>query len=208
MGQLYIKHLPDRSARGPRAGNDRRRSRAACSQRPSISIGPLRRARHRPDPCRCIFPTAELRQAAREVARETFVLLQNRGECCRSHPRRAPIAVIGPLADAPRDQFGPHGARGHAEDSVSVLREFANAPRSPASTYAMLPVATSCAGIPTACCRRRRRPRASDLILADFWRAAGAFGRGRVAGPSDAERQAGRDPSRRSQPPENRSSSC
>jgi beta-glucosidase len=31
------------------------------------------------------------------------------------------IAVIGPLADAPHDQMGPHAARGHKEDSVTIL---------------------------------------------------------------------------------------
>jgi beta-glucosidase len=29
--------------------------------------------------------------------------------------------VIGPLADAPHDQMGPHAARGHKEDSVTIL---------------------------------------------------------------------------------------
>jgi beta-glucosidase len=32
------------------------------------------------------------------------------------------IAVVGPLADAPHDQMGPHAARGHKEDSVTILQ--------------------------------------------------------------------------------------
>jgi beta-glucosidase len=73
------------------------------------------------DPTRVdrIFPSAESRQAAREVARETFVLLQNRGNVLPVDKGVRSIAVIGPLADAARDELGPHAARGHAQDSVT-----------------------------------------------------------------------------------------
>jgi beta-glucosidase len=48
------------------------------------------------------------------------VLLQNRGEVLPVSPQVRSIAVVGPLADAARDQLGPHGARAHAEDSVTL----------------------------------------------------------------------------------------
>jgi beta-glucosidase len=67
------------------------------------------------------FPTPESRQAAREVARETLVLLQNRDDVLPVKQNVRSIAVIGPLADAARDQLGPHAARGHAEDSVTLV---------------------------------------------------------------------------------------
>lgn len=121
MGQLYIRHIPSevRAGRVPEAVVDeavrrvlRTKVRMGLFDKPDIDAS-------RVD---AIFPTPESRRAAREVARETLVLLQNRGNVLPIAPHTRSIAVIGPLADAPRDQIGPHGARGHAEDSVSVLK--------------------------------------------------------------------------------------
>ncbi|WP_052003504.1 glycoside hydrolase family 3 N-terminal domain-containing protein [Microvirga sp. BSC39] len=120
MGLLYIKHLPDevRAGRVPESVIDesvrrvlRTKFRMGLFDRPDI------------DPSRSdsIFPSAESRQMAREVARETFVLLQNRGGVLPVPASARSIAVIGPLADAPHDQMGPHAARGHKEDSVTIL---------------------------------------------------------------------------------------
>ena len=121
MGQLYIKHIPAevRAGRVPEATVDEAVRRVL---RTKINIGLFDKPDIDPTHVDSIFPTAESRQASREVARETFVLLQNRGDVLPVAPTTRSIAVIGPLADAPRDQFGPHGARGHAEDSVTVLR--------------------------------------------------------------------------------------
>lgn len=121
MGQLYIRHIPSevRAGRVPEAVVDeavrrvlRTKVRMGLFDKPDIDAS-------RVD---AIFPTPESRRAAREVARETLVLLQNRGNVLPIAPHTRSVAVIGPLADAPRDQIGPHGARGHAEDSVSVLK--------------------------------------------------------------------------------------
>jgi beta-glucosidase len=120
MGLLYIKHLPDevRAGRVPESVVDesvrrvlRTKFRMGLFDRPDI------------DPSRtdAAFPSPESRQVAREVARETFVLLQNRGEVLPLAPSVRSIAVVGPLADAPHDQMGPHAARGHKEDSVTIL---------------------------------------------------------------------------------------
>ena len=121
MGQLYIEHLPDevRAGRVPESVIDqavrrilRTKFRLGLFDQPAI------------DPTRtdADFPTAEARQAAREVARETLVLLQNRGDLLPVKPGTRSIAVIGPLADAPQDQMGPHAARGHKEDTVTILQ--------------------------------------------------------------------------------------
>ncbi|WP_421682492.1 beta-glucosidase BglX [Stutzerimonas urumqiensis] len=61
------------------------------------------------------------RQAAREVARTSLVLLENRN---RTLPldRHATIALVGPLADAPIDMMGSWSAAGVAGQSVT-LRE-------------------------------------------------------------------------------------
>jgi beta-glucosidase len=69
----------------------------------------------------------EHREAAREVARKSLVLLKNEpGLLPLSGQRR--ILVTGPLADAPGDLLGPWHARGEAKDAPSVLaalREYA-----------------------------------------------------------------------------------
>jgi len=120
MGLLYIKHLPNevRAGRVPESVIDesvrrvlRTKFRMGLFDRPDI------------DPSRVdsTFPSAESRQMAREVARETFVLLQNSGGVLPVPASARSIAVIGPLADAPHDQMGPHAARGHKEDSVTIL---------------------------------------------------------------------------------------
>lgn len=120
MGLLYIKHLPDevRAGRVPESVIDesvrrvlRTKFRMGLFDRPDI------------DPSRVdsAFPSAQSRQMAREVARETFVLLQNRGDVLPVPASARSIAVVGPLADAPHDQMGPHAARGHKEDSVTIL---------------------------------------------------------------------------------------
>ncbi len=120
MGLLYIKHLPDevRAGRVPESVVDesvrrvlRTKFRMGLFDAPDI------------DPSRVdsAFPSPESRQVAREVARETFVLLQNRGDVLPVPVSARSIAVIGPLADAPHDQMGPHAARGHKEDSVTIL---------------------------------------------------------------------------------------
>jgi beta-glucosidase len=115
-----------------------------------------------------VFPSAESHQVAREVARETLVLLQNRNDVLPIAKGVRSIAVIGPLADAPHDQLGPHAARGHKEDSVTILqgiRERAGAARirvehAPACdlfcrTTDQLPAAIAAA-------------KASDLVIAVF----------------------------------------
>ncbi|WP_210493292.1 beta-glucosidase BglX [Microvirga antarctica] len=120
MGQLYIKHVPTevRAGRIPEAVVDEAVRRVL---RTKVRLGLFEKPDIDPTRVDSIFPTAESRQAAREVARETMVLLKNRDAVLPIAPTTRSIAVIGPLANAPRDQIGPHGARGHQEDSVSIL---------------------------------------------------------------------------------------
>ncbi|HEV8444940.1 MAG TPA: glycoside hydrolase family 3 N-terminal domain-containing protein [Steroidobacteraceae bacterium] len=67
--------------------------------------------------------SAANRQAAREVARKSIVLLKNDGNLLPlgTAPGRRRILVTGPLADAPDDLLGPWHARGEGKDAVSVL---------------------------------------------------------------------------------------
>jgi len=59
--------------------------------------------------------------AARELAREAIVLLENDGGVLPLAAGARTIAVIGPLADAPGEQLGVWAAAGRAADSVTPL---------------------------------------------------------------------------------------
>jgi len=120
MGQLYIKHLPDevRAGRVPESVVDESVRRVL---RTKFRMGLFDRPDTDGSRTEAGFPSPEARRAAREVARETLVLLQNRDDVLPIRPGIRSIAVVGPLADARHDQMGPHAARGHKEDSVTVL---------------------------------------------------------------------------------------
>jgi beta-glucosidase len=120
MSGFYVKHLPDevRAGRVPSSVVDEAVRRVL---RVKFRLGLFERPDIDPSRVDAIFPSPESRQAAREVARETFVLLQNRGDVLPIGAEVRSVAVVGPMADAPRDQQGPHGARAHAEDAVSVV---------------------------------------------------------------------------------------
>jgi beta-glucosidase len=120
MGGFYRAHLADEIAAGRVPMNIvddavrrvlRVKFRMGLFERPDI------------DPSRvdAIFPSPEARQAAREITRETLVLLQNHEDTLPIKQSVRRIAVVGPLSEARRDQLGPHGARAHAEDAVSVV---------------------------------------------------------------------------------------
>lgn len=66
------------------------------------------------------------RKEAREVARESLVLLKNRLETLPLK-KSGTIAVVGPLADSKRDMMGSWSASGVADQSVTVLAGIQNA---------------------------------------------------------------------------------
>jgi beta-glucosidase len=118
-GGLYDAHLADevRAGRVPESAVDeavrrvlRVKFRLGLFERPGI------------DPARvdAVFPTRESREAARMVARESLVLLHNRDGLPLSPGIRS-LAVVGALAASAKDQLGPHAARGHGEDTVTIL---------------------------------------------------------------------------------------
>lgn len=63
---------------------------------------------------------AERRALARDVARRSIVMLQNRGGVLPL-AGDARIAVIGPLADARREMLGPWAGAGNGDDAVGIL---------------------------------------------------------------------------------------
>lgn len=66
------------------------------------------------------------RKEAREVARESMVLLKNRLETLPLK-KSATVAVVGPLADSKRDVMGSWSAAGVVDQSVTVLTGIKNA---------------------------------------------------------------------------------
>jgi len=58
---------------------------------------------------------------ARRVARESAVLLKNENKTLPLNPKMGSVAVIGPLADSPRDQLGTWVFDGKAENSITPL---------------------------------------------------------------------------------------
>ncbi|WP_438283132.1 beta-glucosidase BglX [Pseudomonas alabamensis] len=59
------------------------------------------------------------RQAARDVARRSLVLLENRDQTLPLK-KASTIALVGPLADAPFDMMGSWAAAGRGEQSITV----------------------------------------------------------------------------------------
>jgi beta-glucosidase len=64
---------------------------------------------------------ARRRGVAREAARRSMVLLQNRGGVLPFPAAPGRIALIGPLADAPAQMLGPWAGGGRGDEAVSVL---------------------------------------------------------------------------------------
>jgi beta-glucosidase len=120
MGQLYIRHLPEevRAGRVPERAIDEAARRIL---RAKFRLGLFDKPDADPSHTDAVFPQAESRAAAREVAAESIVLLRNLGKALPIADSVKSIAVIGPLADAARDQLGSHAARGHASDGPSLL---------------------------------------------------------------------------------------
>ncbi len=69
----------------------------------------------------------ENRALAREVARESIVLLKNEGDVLPISKKAKNIALIGPLADNQADMLGSWSGAGRAEDVVTVLKGLKNA---------------------------------------------------------------------------------
>jgi len=78
---------------------------------------PYRRGSARPRPA----GAAERRELAREAARRAIVLLTCRSGILPLSPETLRIAVIGPLAAAPREMLGPWASAGRGENAVSIL---------------------------------------------------------------------------------------
>ena len=118
---LFLRHLPEevRAGRVPESAVDaavrrvlRLKFGLGLFDRPVIAAEGAEEKLLRP----------ETRRLAREAARASLVLLQNRGDLLPIDPARVRrIAVIGPFADSAWDQVGPHEGAGQEWDAVTIL---------------------------------------------------------------------------------------
>ena len=118
MGYAYVDHLPDAVARGlcTTADVDRCVRRVlAFKERLGLFADPYRRCRARAE------ARSSFRPLAREAAGRSIVLLKNEEFLVPIAPGRQRIAVLGPLADAPREMVGSWAAKGDPAACVGVL---------------------------------------------------------------------------------------
>jgi len=86
-------------------------------QRLGLFDDPYRRGSAWPHAARDV----ERRELAREVGRRAIVLLTHRAPVLPLSPEVRRIALVGPLAHAPRDMLGPWASAGRAADAVTIL---------------------------------------------------------------------------------------
>ncbi len=66
--------------------------------------------------------TKEHRDAARDIARKSMVLLKNKDNLLPLNKNIKTIALIGPLADNQKDLLGPWCARGNKKDVITIMQ--------------------------------------------------------------------------------------
>lgn len=123
MATAYTRGLPEALARGLVAMDDI----DACVRRVlalKAALGLF------DDPYRTRAPvmtperTAGHRAAAREAARRSIVLLQNRNERLPVTAPPGRVAMLGPLADSAEEMLGPWSGAGRGEEMVSLAAGF------------------------------------------------------------------------------------
>ena len=117
---VYIRGLPEALERGLVAmtGIDASVRRVLeLKERLGLFDDPYRRGSTGPDDA----GAAERRELAREAGRRAIVLLTQRNGILPLSPEMRRIALIGPLAAAPREMLGPWASAGRCENAVSIL---------------------------------------------------------------------------------------
>lgn len=89
--------------------------------RVKIGLGLFERPAPDPKAVAAVTLTPAHRQAAREVARESIVLLKNDGNLLPPPPTSQSLAVVGPLADSGEDQIGFWSAQGKGSEATTIL---------------------------------------------------------------------------------------
>jgi beta-glucosidase len=190
-GRLFPTHLPAlvRSGRVPMARIDDAVTRVL---RVKHRLGLFDPARRLPDPATAAaaLATPETREAARETARRSAVLLKNDAATL---PLAAPpkkIAVIGAAAADPSDHMGAWGAAGRREEAPTLLDELTRRLAGRSEVTFTEPCDDACRstdGFPAAVAAAK----AADLVVAvlgePWWMTAEATSRTRLGLPNHQE---------------------
>lgn len=120
MSGYFAKHLVDevRAGRVPESRVDDAVRRVL---RVKLRSGLFERPQPDPALANAAALTPDLRDAARDIARDTMVLLRNEGDLLPLREDVKNIAFVGYLGGDSGEQLGPHEARGQAADAVSLL---------------------------------------------------------------------------------------
>jgi len=119
---LYLRELPALARRDPRlsrAIDDAVRRVLQAKQSLGLFDDPYRYSDVAREAARTSTP--EARALSREAARESLVLLENRGQILPLPKGLATLAVIGALADDTRSVLGNWAAVGRPQEAVSIL---------------------------------------------------------------------------------------
>jgi beta-glucosidase len=117
---VYVRGLPEALKRGLVAMTEidaSVRRVLELKERLGLFDDPYRRGLAGPDDA----GVAERRELAREAGRRAIVLLTRRNGILPLSPEMRRIALIGPLAAAPREMLGPWASAGRCEDAISIL---------------------------------------------------------------------------------------
>ncbi|HEY8564232.1 MAG TPA: beta-glucosidase BglX [Beijerinckiaceae bacterium] len=117
-GKLYDRHLANevRAGRVPESVVDDAVRRVLTVK---VRMGLFEMPPPDPNRPEDRFVTSESRALARRLARDSYVLLQNRGNAIPLAAGAKRIALVGGLAEARNDQLGAHTARGWLGDAVT-----------------------------------------------------------------------------------------
>ncbi|MCP1559921.1 UNVERIFIED_ORG: beta-glucosidase [Methylobacterium sp. SuP10 SLI 274] len=118
---LFLRHLPE-EVRAGRVSEGAVDAAVRRVLRLKFGLGLFDRPVIDPDGAEEKLVRPETRRLARDAARASLVLLQNREDLLPIDPAKVRrIAVVGPFADSAWDQVGPHEGTGQEWDAVTIL---------------------------------------------------------------------------------------
>jgi len=122
--QIYLKQLPGQIKSGKvsmRELDNAVREILGAKWEMGLFHDPYLRIGPQPAVKEDMFAESRLhRTEARQVAGQSMVLLENRGQTLPLNKKAGTIALVGPLADAHRDMLGSWSASGREEQTVTV----------------------------------------------------------------------------------------
>lgn len=134
--------------------------------RAKFAMGLFDRPAFRPTTEEAAPPTAQAREAARRIARDTLVLLRNEGALPIAPSPGKTIALIGEMASSGQALIGPHGALSRAEDTTTVLTAMKRRAEAAGMNLVHAPGCDSFCGNTDGFPAAEEAARAADLVIA------------------------------------------